>query len=141
MIALDDRMARGHAWYVTLLFDLRWQHRDARVPLEDLDDTHRRNLLAWIDRHATGIVGLAYWGAAKWWGHQASLPHGDQTELAMEHAMDAEIDAMLDDPIAWLHDTPFYVRLAELVAADRTQIALPLRATHAPRPRPIPVEA
>lgn len=136
---LDARFARGRAWYVILEQRELWHRDRTPIRLEEMDDTHRRNLLAWIDRHATKIVRLAWWGAVDYWSTELGRPHGDWAYDALERTSEAETDQMNEDPVGWLHDTPFYRRLAELVAADGTPPPFPKRPRLRLRPRPLEV--
>lgn len=133
-MTLDDKMDQGYAWYLTL-HGTRWKTETGqRLDLTEMQDAHRANLRGWLDARAQAIVNLAYWGAARF--YSVAFEHcGDMAALDLDRESDREAEEMLDDPIGWLHDTPFYRRLVELLDRDHVDVELPDRPAGAPAPR------
>jgi hypothetical protein len=64
-------------------------------PLEELTPTHRRNLLAWLERNSDGLA----------------------ERFAAAEVTDAQ-RALVEPRIPWVLGTPLYQRIEELVAAE-----------------------
>lgn len=85
-----------------------WQTADGRtLLLEEMTPRHRRNLLAWLERNATGLkfhYELAF-------ALSGSGPNGEAAQDAFDDAVDG---LMRQSDEEWLEDLPLVQRLREL---------------------------
>lgn len=96
-----------------------WTTRDGRtLRLEDMDPGHRRNLQWWLRAHAKRLWALYNWrtelSMAMHYGDD--MPDGVFASFSQIQHQAAFPDQ--DEANAWLEETPFMKRLAELVADD-----------------------
>lgn len=133
---LDQAKRRGTSWWLLLNQTEWWSAEAGQIRLDDMTDGHRVNLRDWLDARAPQIAQAAGW----YWVHELNQPHGDMALEALEQIADEEWDEQIADPTGWLHRTPLYARLVELIVADHVDVTLPVPTLAAPAPRPLPVE-
>jgi hypothetical protein len=105
---LDQMLARAEAVYLTLNQDEHWRSADGEVwRLEEMADSHRRNLIAWLERRARRLGELAYWGPLN---VIRSYPRESRSDL---DEFDPDMEP-LEDPVGYVHRCPLYRRLREL---------------------------
>lgn len=130
---IDERCAQGDSYYRLLHQTQWWNAESGRVRLDDMQDSHRANLLGWLDVRAAQIADVASW----YWVAELGRPHGGMATMALEDIAEEEWNEIHADPLAWLRATPFYRRLLELRDRDHVAVALPDRPAGAPAPRPL----
>lgn len=82
-----------------------------QVRLDEMEPSYRRNLLAFLERHA----GRYEMHDAIAWALGPFAPQGDMASMDF----DRYLDERSQNPLVWLRGTALYRRLAELVEQDR----------------------
>lgn len=114
----------------TIEQDVTWITRDGRaLKLEDMEPSHRRNVLRMLERRAVGLNQLAF--RRYFVFPLGGAPTSDGASMMFEHAMDQFIE---QHPSDWLREQPLVRRLRTLVDEDNARerrIALTLARNHA----------
>lgn len=88
--------------------DKEWTTRDGdTIALEDMTDSHRRNLISWLRRNA-GVLKHAEEMAF------VSGPMPSAETEAWSMVMGGVQEWLNEDPQEWLEETPLMIRLLEL---------------------------
>lgn len=94
-----------------------WVTKDGRtIALPDLEDSHRSNLVAWLERNAGRLSRIAE-GRAWIASTSVEMHHGGDVPDGVFSAMSSwESDAQwaVTDPLGWLRSKPLYRALTDL---------------------------
>lgn len=91
-----------------------WTPRDAEpITLDEMEPSHRRNLLHYLRARAHSLVGAHIVESIR----IIAGFNGDMAIEMAEHALEAEFEQIVTDPVAWLEQTPLVARLRELTEA------------------------
>jgi hypothetical protein len=95
----------------SLMQDQTWTTQDGEtLKLEDMTPSHRRNLLAFLERRARRLLDRYIWNLCS-----GPEPIGDAAVALFESMLEA---IEVRDPIEWLNETVFVKRLRQLIAED-----------------------
>ena len=87
-----------------------WTADGRNVPIDEMDDRYRENVVRWLERQADYLV-WAYWGSSlKLWGDPNEMSDGVYSSYMRRLA---EGDRAFGDPIEWLHGTKLVKKLKE----------------------------
>lgn len=115
--ATNGRATRG-AYLAEILMGTTWRAQGwpEAKELAELEPSHRRNLLSWLERHAAAIAQ-----SATWWWCWVDPPRGEVAADDFYRAMDQDLELAHSNPLAWLDEQRLVKELRRLIREDQVK--------------------